>query len=114
MRLAIGGLAALVLSAQPAEAAVPEFGTREGDLACAGLVDLGFKGALASKPPVAQVVVAVGLAYGFYIGRVSKLEPRATKDDIKAAVESLSLEDKNTYANACLKNAGELMKPHLQ
>jgi hypothetical protein len=103
----------LCFHAGAAAAAVPEFGTRDGELACVGLVGVGLTGASRSQPSYPNVVTAVAMAEGFYLGRLSKVDPNATKQDVDAAVAKLSLDEKNAYLGACLKQAAELMKPTL-
>ncbi|MDO9429788.1 MAG: hypothetical protein Q7T84_00660 [Phenylobacterium sp.] len=107
--------AALILCFQPAgvSAAVPEFGTTEGELGCVGLMGIGLAGAGASQPPVPQVVGAMAMALGFYLGRLTKVDPKATKQDVDRVLTELTLEEKNTYVNVCIKKAAELMRPTL-
>lgn len=113
MKTLIATAALLLGSAASAEAAVPAFGTKDGELACVGLMEIGFRGATAAKPQVPQAVVSLAIAYAFYIGRLSVAAPNATKQDIAAALAKLSLEDKNAYVSVCLKKASEGMEPHL-
>lgn len=110
------GVAALILGIQPASAsaAVPQFGTAEGELGCVGLVGLGLAGAGASQPPVPQVVAAMSMALGFYLGRLTKVVPKATKQDVDRVLTKLTLEEKNTYVNVCVKKAAELMGPAMR
>lgn len=107
--------AALILCFHPmsASAAAPQFGTTEGELACVGLVGLGLAGAGASQPPVPQVVIAMSMGLGFYLGRLTKVDPKATKQDVDRVLTKLTLEEKNTYVNVCVKKAAELMGPTL-
>lgn len=91
--------------------AAPEFGAREGDLACLGLLGMGLAGASASQPAEPSVVAALSMAFGFYLGRASKLEPKAGKLEVDGAINKLTLEEKNAYANLCLRKASELMAP---
>jgi hypothetical protein len=100
---------AVALQAGSASAAVPEFGSPEGELACFGLVNLGLAGASASKPAQPQIVSAMAMALGFYLGRLSKIDPNATMANVDAALGKLTLEEKNVYANQCLKKASQLM-----
>jgi hypothetical protein len=101
----------LYFQSSAAPGAVPEFGTREGELACAGLVELAYQGAQASKPSVPQVVLATAMAVGFYAGRLSEVDSKATKRDIDQALARLTLDEKNNYANACIKKAADLIGP---
>lgn len=110
----VAAIATLLCShAGAAAAAVPEFGTRDGELACVGLMETGLAGASRSQPSYPKVVGAIAMALGFYLGRLSKIDPNATKQDIDAAVASLPLDEKNAYIKACLKKASELMTPTL-
>lgn len=113
MKALKASVAALILCVPPASvsAAVPVFGTTEGELGCVGLVGLGLAGAGASQPPVPRVVGAMTMAFGFYLGRLSKADPTASKQDVDRVLAKLTLEEKNTYVNTCIKKAGELMKP---
>lgn len=107
--------AALMLCFQPAvaSASVPEFGATEGELGCVGLMGIGLAGAGASQPPVPRVVGAMAMALGFYLGRLTKVDPKATKQDVDRVLTKLTLEEKNTYVNLCVKKAAELMGPTL-
>lgn len=109
------GAVALILCSQPASvsASAPQFGTKDGELGCVGLVSLGLAGAGASQPPVPQVVVAMSMALGFYVGRLTKVDPKATKQDVEGVLAKLTLEEKNAYVNVCVKKAAELMGPAL-
>lgn len=113
MKRLLTAAALVALMHGPAAAAVPEIDSPEGHLACAGLVGLGFYGATASKPPVMEVVAPVGIAYGFYLGRVHQANPAASKKDIDQALAKLTLAEKNTLANACMKRASALLGPVL-
>lgn len=104
MRINVLAFTAALAAATASQAAVPEYGSRPGELACAGLVGYAFRGASASQPPNPQVVTATAAAYGFYMGRLSKLSPAATKTEVNQVLEKLSLEEKNTYGNLCLKS----------
>ena len=108
-------IAALALCFHPTgvSAAVPQFGTPDGERACAGLMGVGLAGAGSSQPPVPRVVNTIAIALGFYLGRLSKIDPGVKKQDIDRAVAKLTVEEKNTYANLCIKKAGELMGPVL-
>lgn len=99
--------------AATASAAVPEFGTKEGELACTGLMAMGFQGATASQPQKPQAVVSIAIAYSFYIGRLSVAAPNATKPQTESAASKLTLEEENTYVAVCLKKASEAIGPHL-
>lgn len=99
--------------AATASAAVPEFGTKEGELACTGLMALGFEGATTSQPQDPKAVVSIAIAYSFYIGRLSKAAPNATRPETETAASRLTLEEKNAYVAVCLKKASEAIGPHL-
>lgn len=103
----------LGLHSTSAMAAAPQFGTRDGELACAGLMAVGLAAASASKPPEQRVVNAIAMALGFYVGRLSRSEPGAKKQDIQQAMGKLTPEEKGAYANQCLEKAGDLMTPTL-
>jgi hypothetical protein len=111
--IVVAGLV-LGLSSTAARAAVPEYGTRDGELACTGLLDYAFRGASASKSPVPEVVTAITAAFSFYIGRLSKADPAATRQDALQAVEKLSLEEKNAYGTVCMKKSAEIMGTFLR
>lgn len=101
------------LQSTSALAAVPKYGTPDGELACVGLMGVGLAAAGAAQPPEPRVVNAIAMALGFYLGRVSKSRPGAKKQEIETALAKLTLEEKNAYANECLKNAADLMTPTL-
>ena len=101
------------LQSTSALAAVPQFGTPNGELACVGLMGVGLAAAGAAQPPELRVVNAIAIALGFYLGRLSKSGPGAKKQDIDRVLAQLTLEEKNTYANQCLKKAADLMTPTL-
>lgn len=109
-------IAVLLLSCQAtaAAAAVPNLGTREGELTCLGLVGLGFRGAVASKPQEPKVVTTAAVAYSYYIGRLSVVAPTATGQEIDTALAKLTLEEKNSFVETCLKKAAESLAPHLR
>jgi len=114
-RLKAGAIALILcLHAPPARTAVPEFGTPEGELSCVALVGVAVTGAEALQPPKPGLVQAMAIAFGFYLGRLSKVDPDATKQDVDRAMAKLTLEDQNSYVNLCLKKAGELMGPTLK
>ena len=73
-------IAALALSCQAAaaSAAVPQFGSKEGDLTCLGLVGLGFRGSIAAKPQDPKMVTTAAVAYSYYLGRLSVAAPNAS------------------------------------
>lgn len=97
-----------------ANAAVPEFGTRQSDLACVGLMKIAVNGAMASKPQVPEVMLATTAAYSLYVGRLSRSDPSATKAAIAQAVDQLTLQEKNVQVNACMQKAAEIMRPHMR
>lgn len=103
--------ASLVLTTGQAFAAMPDPDSRDGELVCAGLTAFGFMGAQRSQPPVPQAVAAMTMAYGFRLGRLSQLQPPATKAEVDAAVGKLSLEEKNIAINACMKATAQKMAP---
>lgn len=109
-------IAALALSCQAAaaSAAVPQFGSKEGDLTCLGLVGLGFRGSIAAKPQDPKMVTTAAVAYSYYIGRLSVAAPTATGADIDAALAKLSTEEKNSFVDTCVKKAAETLTPHLR
>lgn len=49
------------------------------------------------------------MAFGFYMGRASQLQPKATRQEVDGALNKLSNEQKNAQANLCLKQASEQM-----
>lgn len=107
--------AALAFCVPPtAIAAVPEFGTRQSDLACTGLLRVAVRGAMAAKPQAPEVVVATTAAYSLYIRRLSKAEPPVAQADIAKAVDQLTLEEKNAQVNTCMKKAADIMAPHVR
>ena len=112
-RWAMLGLAAALAGASGAEAAAPDAGTRDGELACVGLMSLGLAGASASDPSYPKVVAAMAMALGYHLGRLSKSAPTPSKAQVDAAMARLSLEEKNTYGNQCLKQAASGMQPVL-
>ncbi len=116
MKTLKAGAAGLLLCFQPIDvsAAVPQFGTVEGELGCVGVVGLGLAGAGAAQPPVPRVVVAMSMALGFYLGRLSKVDPKATKRDVDGVLNKLTVEEKNTYVNVCVKKSAELMGPAMK
>jgi hypothetical protein len=109
------GVAALALCflTTTASAAIPVFGTKESELACVGLVGMALSGASTSKAPEPKAVTALSIALGFYLGRVSKVDPKAGKQDVDRELAKLSNEEKNTHGNACIKKAIEQMGPTL-
>lgn len=108
-------IVALIMCFPPvsASAAVPQFGTTEGELGCVGLLGLGLASASAAQPPDQKKVGAMVMALGFYLGRLTKVDPKATKQDIGRVLTKLTLEEKNTYGNVCVRKAAELMEPTL-
>lgn len=110
----IAAMTAICLHVGKASATVPEFGTAGGDLACVGLLKLGFRGATASRPQDPKAVLATGLAYSFFIGRLSATNPDATAADADVAAAKLTREEQNLYVNSCLKRAMGRMAPHLE
>lgn len=107
-------LLALTALAGPAAAAPPQYGTPQGELACAGLLDLAFRSSSTAAKPDPKTVTVTAMAFSFFVGRVNQSQPRATPAEIKAAAVKLSTEDRNTYGNLCLKKAGEAMSPLLR
>lgn len=103
--------ASMALATGPAFAAIPDLDSREGELVCTGLTEVGFMGAQQSQPPVPDVVLTMTMAYGFRMGRLSQLQPPATKAEIHAALGKLSLEEKNVAINACMKATAQKMAP---
>ncbi|HEY9234294.1 MULTISPECIES: hypothetical protein [Phenylobacterium] len=106
----IAGVLAGSLIAGAAEAASPRFGTREGDLGCAGLLAVAYEGAKASAKPQEQVLSATIAAYGVYIGRLSATSGPITRQAMGQVVDKMSNEERNAFGRACLARAGELLK----
>ena len=88
----------------------PVAGSRESEFTCIGLIGAGLAGASAAQPAEPRAVAALSMAFGFYMGRASQLQPRATRQEVDSAVNKLSTEEKNAQANLCLKQASELMR----
>ena len=82
---------------------------RESELTCVGLIGAGLAGASASQPPEPRAIAALSMAFGFYMGRASQLQPKATRQEVDGALNKLSNEQKNAQANLCLKQASEQM-----
>lgn len=108
-------MAVLVLGcgSTTAEAAVPTFGGRDGDLTCVGLLDHAFRAVAGAKPQKPDIVVAMTAAYSFYIGRLSKADPSATKADAQGAIGKLTPEEKNAYSGTCMTKAAQALSVHL-
>ncbi len=87
----------------------PAPGSRESELTCVGLIGAGLAGASASQPPEPRAIAALSMAFGFYMGRASQLQPKATRQEVDGALNKLSNEQKNAQANLCLKQASEQM-----
>jgi hypothetical protein len=101
------------LQVNSALAAVPEVGSREGDLACVGLIDIGYQGAKQSGAPT-DVQSALMGAYGMYLGRLSKEAKRGDHKEVEEVLGRLSLEEKNSAIAACMKNAAQIMEQHIR
>ncbi|MBA4014143.1 MAG: hypothetical protein C0481_19970 [Phenylobacterium sp.] len=89
--------------------AAPVAGSRESELTCVGLIGAGLAGASAAQPAEPRAIAALSMAFGFYMGRASQLQPKASKQEVDTALNKLSTEEKNAQANLCLKQASELM-----
>ena len=88
-----------------------ELADEQGELACAGLLDLAFRSSSAAAKPDPKTVTVTAMAFSFFVGRVNAAQPRATPAEIKAAAAKLTPEERNAYGNLCLKKAGEVMSP---
>jgi len=108
-RIMAGALAAS-LCAGAAAAATPQYGTRDGDLACAGLLAIAYEGVNASPDKKEQLLVATMSAYGVYIGRLSKSGSATTKPAIGAVVDKMSNEEKTAFGRICLTKAADLLR----
>jgi hypothetical protein len=73
------------------------------------LIGAGLAGVSAAQPAEPRAVAALSMAFGFYMGRASQLQPKASRQEVDTALTKLSTEEKNTQANLCLKQASELM-----
>jgi hypothetical protein len=107
-------LLVLAAVAGPAAAAAPTYGTPQGELACAGLLDLAFRSSSTAAKPDPKTVTVTAMAFSFFVGRVNQAQPRATPAEIKAAAAKLTPDERNAYGNLCLKKAGEVMSPLLR
>lgn len=99
----------LALGWSAASAAAPEFGTREGELACVALMGVGVLGARDAKPVVPQFVDALTAAHDFYVGRLSKVDPDATRQDAARIVQNLTPAERQDYAAVCVERAAEVL-----
>ena len=108
-RILAGALAA-GLWANAAFAVTPKYDTRDGDLACAGLLAIAYEGVNASPEKNQQLLVATISAYGVYIGRLSKSGGAPTKAAIGAVVDKMSNEDKTAFGRVCLTKAADLLR----
>ena len=108
-RILSGALAAS-LCAGAASAATPAYGTRDGDLACAGLLAIAYEGVNASTEKNQQLLVATISAYGVYIGRLSKSGGAPTKAAIGTVVDKMSNEEKTAFGRVCLTKAADLLR----
>lgn len=106
----LAGTLVLCLCAGTAGAATPTFGTRDGDLGCAGLLAIAYEGAKAADSSKEQVLAAAISAYGVYVGRLSKASPPPTKQAIGVVIDKMSADDRNNYGRICLTRAGELLR----
>jgi hypothetical protein len=89
--------------------AAPVAGSRDSELTCLGLIGAGLAGASAAQPAEPRAVAALSMAFGFYMGRASQLQPKASRQEVDSALNKLTTEEKNAQANLCLKQASELM-----
>jgi hypothetical protein len=94
-----------------ASAALPEFGTREGELACAALFDMAYQGAKQSAPDP-SIAAAAAAAWGIYVGRLSKEQQPATGREAQAVLRKLSVEEMDAYMQVCKAKASEILHAH--
>lgn len=109
-------LSAALLAATQASAAMaapPTAGSREFDLACAGLTGVAFQGAKTSKAPE-DTQFALLNAYGIYVGRLSMRPNPGSVKEVDQIAGALSPEERNTVVNACMAKAKETLGAHLQ
>jgi len=103
----------LTLGAGAAHAATPAAGSREADLVCVPLLDVGIRGAKASEGTPPDVVNALSSAYGIFVGRASAQTPPATAAQAGALLEAMSLAEKTAAMNGCLRRASALLGGYL-
>ncbi len=103
----------LTLSAGAAHAAAPEAGSREADLACIPLLDVGIRGAKAAQGTPPELMNALNSAYGIFVGRASAQTPPATASQAGAIFEAMTLAEKNVAVNGCLRRASALLGGYL-
>lgn len=110
--LILGAAVLAACQSGAALAATPAPGSREFDLACAGLTGVAFQGAKASKAS-AETQFALLNAYGIFVGRLSMRASPGNVKEVDQIAGALSPEDRNKVVNACMAKAKETLGAHL-
>ena len=99
------------VAASAAWADVPALESKEGDLACAALLDMGVQGAKASNAPP-EVQAALMGAYGVYLGRISKEPAPGDIEDARRIAKTLKTEEMNEFIASCLKKSAQIISAY--